>query len=173
MSPDRHRHHFLPEHTEDQLQFVSNSALTLMMRQMGDLVRQAEDIFSSLEGECRAVDSRSRTVLARINNLQDSLLHQDSLTEIVGGLQPAASLVLTVVRSRGHGVLSEGGQTLLLHLSGGDGPLPAGHEVEVCEVSLRGRQVSGEGEQSRGAGALVFMHSNTDRGQLQIFQRGD
>ena len=84
MSPDRHRHHFLPEHTEDQLEFVSNSALTLMMRQMGDLVRQAEDIFSSLEDECRSVNSRTRTVLARINQLQDTVHQQDSLTEKVG-----------------------------------------------------------------------------------------
>ena len=91
MSPGRHRHHFLPEHTGDKLEFVSNAALTLMMRQMADLVRQAEDIFSSLEGECRSVNSRASTVLARMNKLQETVLHQDSLTEIVGNLRPLAN----------------------------------------------------------------------------------
>ena len=78
----------MPEQTEDQLEFVSNAALTLVMRQMADLVRQAEDIFSSLEIECRSVNSRSRTVLARINNIQEKVLQQDSLTEKVGRLLP-------------------------------------------------------------------------------------
>ena len=86
VSPARHRHHFLPEHTEDQLEFVSNSALTLMMRQMADLVSQAEDIFSSLEGECREVNSRAGAVLARINNIQETVSQQDSLTEKLGRL---------------------------------------------------------------------------------------
>ena len=88
MSPARHRHHFLPEHTEDQLEFVSNSGLTLMMRQMADLVRQAEDIFSSLEEESRAVNSRTGALLARINNLQQAVSQQDSLAEKLGRLQP-------------------------------------------------------------------------------------
>ena len=97
MSPGRHRHHFLPEHAEDQLEFVSNSALTLMMHQMADLMRQAEDIFSSLEGECRALNSRAGTVRARINNIQQAVNQQDSLTEKLGRLRPLVEIKAMMV----------------------------------------------------------------------------
>ena len=144
------------------------------MRQMADLVRQAEDIFSSLEVECRSVNTRSRTVLARINNIRETVQKQDSLTEKVGRLlPPVIEDNSTLLRYRGSGLLSEVEKTFFLQLSGGEGPLPAGHETEMCLFALLCSQVSRERQKGRGARTLVSLHSNTDGGQSQIFQRGD
>ena len=85
VTPTRHPHHFVPEEDDNQLDFVSNKALTLMMRQMSGLVRQAEEIFGDLERECRTVDRRCKALVTRIDNIQTNINNLDDLEERIGG----------------------------------------------------------------------------------------
>ena len=94
VSPTKHPHNFVPECEDNQLDFVSNKALSMMIRQMSSLVRQAEDIFSELERECKEVDRRSRVMVARINNIETKINNLDSAEEKVGRFRVQMNLIL-------------------------------------------------------------------------------
>ena len=63
---------------------VSNMTMGLLVRQMSDLLKQAENMFGDLEEEVKMVVVRSNMIQSRVSRLQDTVNNMDFMEEKIG-----------------------------------------------------------------------------------------
>ena len=63
---------------------VSNMTMGLLVRQMSDLLKQAENMFGELEEEVKMVVVRSNMIQSRVSRLQDMVDNMDFMEEKIG-----------------------------------------------------------------------------------------
>ena len=56
----------------------------LLVRQMSDLLKQAENMFGDLEEEVKMVVVRSNMIQSRVSRLQDTVNNMDFMEEKIG-----------------------------------------------------------------------------------------
>ena len=56
----------------------------LLVRQMSDLLKQAENMFGDLEDEVKMVVVRSNMIQSRVSRLQDTVNNMDFMEEKIG-----------------------------------------------------------------------------------------
>ena len=56
----------------------------LLVRQMSDLLKQAENMFGDLEEEVKMVVVRSNMIQSRVSRLQDTVNNMDCMEEKIG-----------------------------------------------------------------------------------------
>ena len=63
---------------------VSNMTMGLLVRQMSDLLKQAENMFGDLEEEVKMVVVRSNMIQSRVSRLQVTVDNMDFMEEKIG-----------------------------------------------------------------------------------------
>ena len=69
---------------DNELELMSNVTMVMLIRQMSDMVGQAEQMFSDLEKEIKRVETTSRRIQYKVRNLQSNVDKLDCLEEKVG-----------------------------------------------------------------------------------------
>ena len=70
--------------TDNEFEMVSNMTMGLLVRQMSDLLKQAENMFGDLEEEVKMVVVRSNMIQSRVSRLQDTVNNMDFMEEKIG-----------------------------------------------------------------------------------------
>ena len=151
---------------------LAQARLVAALRELGSLVRQAEDLFSSLEVELVGVAGRTASLAGRTNTLQSAVQAADSNTEPVGRSEIACFLIffLFLNTPRESGQLSGPNCALPQPGGGGDQPCDPRHQAGLHSPHALQGGVQGDGAGPRQPASLPLHpppHRAQHRGVLQ------